>query len=109
MLKSTILGLAAAAAIGSAGFLSNTASAAPVGQAAQVAQGIERTDVTPVHRRWYGHRPVYRGPVVSFGFYPGFYYGGYYHPRYYYRAGAPYHCHRWGARGYLNKRCHRHW
>ena len=110
MWKSTLLGVAAAVGITVVGLSSGTASAAPVAQAVQMAQGMERTDITPAHSRYrYRQRYVRRhGPVISFGFYPGFYYGGYYHPRFYYHARAPYHCHRWSHRG-RQSRCHRHW
>lgn len=95
MLKRTVLGLAAAAAVGLA-TLSGGAGEAQAGVKVHIGVPFPGVYVGP---------PAY-GPVYYGGYWgPSFYYGPTLHPRFYYHPKAPYHCH--GKHGY--KKCHRHW
>jgi hypothetical protein len=76
MLRKSLLGLAAVAALGTAGLFTSTTTAAPVAQAFQAGQGIDSSDVItvrqgrrafnrPVVRRHFVNRPVVRRHFVN--------------------------------------------
>jgi hypothetical protein len=94
MMKRSLLGLAAAAAMGLAALAGGTGEA-QAGVNVHIGVPFPGVYVAPP-------APVYYGGV----WYPSFYYGATAHPRFYYHPKAPYHCHKWGHR---NRKCHRHW
>lgn len=94
MIKQTAAAIATAAVIGIAGL---------VGGAHEAEAGV---------KVYLGGPGIYVGPAPYYGGYwgGGFYYGPTWHPRFYVRADAPYHCHRWRDKYHRwHKRCHRHY